>query len=120
MAAAPEDLTDCCETRLRASQVHTQLLKAEIYLCWPGKLFFMQIEYKRSGQLFHRLGVNSLPFIFRLSPSFPIEADGTVKLRSDDSMKHADYAGYPWTADDMATFVREKVILDTCWAGFGT
>ena len=69
----------------------------------------MQIEYQRNGQLFHRLGVNSLPYIFRLSPSFPIEADGTIKLRTDEVMKHADYASYPWKAEDIASFVQEKV-----------
>ena len=74
-----------------------------------GKLFFAQIEYKRSAELFHRLGVNSLPYIFRLSSSFPVEADGTIKLRTDEVMKHADYAAYPWTAEDMSSFVREKV-----------
>ncbi|KAK9803487.1 hypothetical protein WJX73_007543 [Symbiochloris irregularis] len=73
-----------------------------------GKLFFALVEYRRSGQLFHRLGVTSLPYIFRLASSFQIEADGTLKLRSEDAMKHSDYSAYPWTAEDMASFVQEK------------
>ena len=38
-----------------------------------------------------------------------MQEDGIVKLRPDDAMKHADYAAYPWKAEDMATFVQEKV-----------
>ena len=74
-----------------------------------GKLFFAEIEYKRSAELFHRLGINSLPYIFSLSSSFSVDTDGTIKLRSDEVMKHADYGSYPWTAEDMSAFVQEKV-----------
>ena len=79
---------------------------------WPaGKLFFVDIEFQASGGLFHRLGVASLPHVFRLPPSLVVEGDGPIKLKPDDVMKHADYAKFPWEAEDFASFVQEKVRL---------
>lgn len=110
---AADHLQDKAQLRLRELRQEYGLaakafLKNHRNTTATGKLFFTQIEYKRSTELFHRLGVNSLPYIFRLSSTFPIEADGTIKLRPDDVMKHADYSNYPWTAEDMASFIRER------------
>ena len=69
----------------------------------------MDIEFQSSGGLFHRLGVSALPYVFRLAPMLAIEGDGAIKIRQDDVMKHADYAKFPWEAEDFASFVQEKV-----------
>ncbi|KAK9816628.1 hypothetical protein WJX72_003054 [[Myrmecia] bisecta] len=72
------------------------------------KLFFAEMEFMANQQVFQRLGINSLPHVFRLPPSTNVGKDGTIKLKDDDAMKHGDYSKYPWTADDFASFVLEK------------
>ena len=74
-----------------------------------GKLFFVDIELKASGELFHRLGVSTLPYVFRLPSTMAFEADGRIKIKPDDVMKHADYSKFPWEADDFAAFIQDRV-----------
>eukprot|EP00884_Botryococcus_braunii_P008484 jgi/Botrbrau1/17637/Bobra.0166s0068.1 len=77
-----------------------------------GKIFLVQVEYQDSDELFRRFGVNSLPHIFRLSPTTAVGRDGSIKLKHDDVMRHEHYGHEIWGADDMASFVRDKTGLD--------
>ncbi|KAK9826559.1 hypothetical protein WJX74_002791 [Apatococcus lobatus] len=69
--------------------------------------FFIVLDFHDSEPVFHRLGVNTLPYIFRLPSSKAIEA-GAIKLRPDDQMRMEDYSSFPWSANDMAGFLQEK------------
>ena len=49
-----------------------------------GRVFLADVEFKESKQLFHRLGVASLPWIMHIGPSVNVGADGVIKIRPDD------------------------------------
>lgn len=76
------------------------------------QVFLVQVEYEESGELFRRFNVNSLPFIVRLSPTTAVGKDGNIKLKHDDVMRHEHYGHEIWSADDMASFLRDKTGLD--------
>lgn len=77
-----------------------------------AKVFFGEIEFSESQELFHRLGANVLPYIFHVPADMSIGADGAIKLSDSDVMRTSDYTNYPWTANDMAAFVKEASGID--------
>ena len=46
-----------------------------------GRIFLAAIEFKDSKPLFHRLGVNTLPWIMHISPSQSVGSDGVVSVK---------------------------------------
>ena len=46
-----------------------------------GQVFLADIEFKESKPLFHRLGVNTLPWIMHISPSQSVGGDGVVSVK---------------------------------------
>lgn len=61
-------------------------------------------------QLFQRLGVSTLPFVFILPGKLAADRE-RIKLRTDDSLKLETYEKFPWTADEFSTFLTEKTGL---------
>lgn len=49
-----------------------------------GRVFFVEIEFKESQALFHRLAANTLPWIVHLAPGLSIGSDGPVKYKHED------------------------------------
>lgn len=72
-----------------------------------GKVFPVEIEYMRTGEVFSRLPTKSLPYIFHVGPQFNVEGDGPLKLTAADVMQASDYQNYPWTAHDMGGWSAE-------------
>ena len=58
-------------------------------------------------QLFQRLGVSTLPFVFILPGKIAADRE-RIKLRSDDSLKPETYEKFPWTVDEFSSFLAEK------------
>lgn len=44
----------------------------------------MNLEFKESKAIFHRLGVQSLPWIVHVNPNVPVGADGVIKFKQED------------------------------------
>lgn len=72
-----------------------------------NKLFFVDIEFQESQEVFHRLGVTSLPFLFRL-PTSALKRDGRIAIAGSDKMTPENFPSYPWTAEDIGAFVGER------------
>ena len=49
-----------------------------------GRVFFVELEFKESQALFHRLAANSLPWIVHVSGSLNIGSDGPLKIKHED------------------------------------
>ena len=49
-----------------------------------GRVFLADVEFKEAKELFHRLGVVSLPWIMHISPTVNVGADGVIKTKPDD------------------------------------
>ena len=47
-------------------------------------MFFVEIEFKESQALFHRLAANTLPWIVHLAPGLSIGSDGPIKYKHED------------------------------------
>eukprot|EP00193_Tetraselmis_chui_P018415 CAMPEP_0177792244 /NCGR_PEP_ID=MMETSP0491_2-20121128/24421_1 /TAXON_ID=63592 /ORGANISM="Tetraselmis chuii, Strain PLY429" /LENGTH=338 /DNA_ID=CAMNT_0019314645 /DNA_START=59 /DNA_END=1076 /DNA_ORIENTATION=- len=77
-----------------------------------GKIFFADIEFQESQEVFHRLGVQALPFVFRL-PTSAIKRDGRIALNDNDKMTPDSFPNYPWSAEDMGSFTAERTGLPT-------
>lgn len=75
-----------------------------------GKLFFVDIEFQESGEVFHRLGVQSLPFLFRL-PTGALKREGKISISEADKMTAENFPSYPWSAEDIGSFTAERTGL---------
>ena len=73
-----------------------------------SKLFFIEIEYKDSPELFGALQVNSLPMILRISPSTSFSRAGNFALKETDKM---DGRRFSWDAEGVASFVKSRTGL---------
>jgi oligosaccharyltransferase complex subunit gamma len=54
-------------------------------------VFFVDLEFKESKSIFHRLGVQSLPWIVHVNPNVAVGADGVIKFKQDDTVSAALY-----------------------------
>eukprot|EP00210_Caulerpa_lentillifera_P006614 g6319.t1 len=71
-----------------------------------GKVFFVTMEVGDSANLFQRLGAQSLPFVFRLSPHSVVGKTGKIEIPDGEMMTFKDSAQYPWRAEAFAEFVK--------------
>lgn len=76
-----------------------------------GKVFFVEIEFTKSAEVFARLNTKSLPYVFCINPTFSTEGSGVLRVPSTRTMQPQNYAAYPWTAHDMAGFVVETTSI---------
>lgn len=53
----------------------------------------MDLEFKESKAIFHRLGVQSLPWIVHVNPHVHVGSDGVIKLKQEDvvSLAHPEH-----------------------------
>ncbi|CAK0762797.1 hypothetical protein CVIRNUC_002993 [Coccomyxa viridis] len=102
-------LQDKSSLGLRALRKQYGLLAKEVQKTkeGAGKVFFAELEFKESQALFHRLNANTLPWIVHVSPGLSIGADGPLKIKHEDVMRHDNYGHHIWKADDMAAFLLE-------------
>eukprot|EP00958_Prasinococcus_capsulatus_P010771 scaffold1056_cov564-Prasinococcus_capsulatus_cf.AAC.3 len=112
----------CNAKHLQSEQLQLSKLRAEFmaasnsYLDKYGpnspdfdKLFFVEVEYKESPEIFHALQINSLPMILRISPSLTTNADSlTFDIKDADKM---DGRKYGWDAEGIASFVKSRTSL---------
>jgi oligosaccharyltransferase complex subunit gamma len=74
-----------------------------------GKVFFAELDYnEESRDIFHRLGVSSLPYAFHLPGSVVARGDAKLKLDKDDRMTSKSNA-LPWDASTFQHFTGERV-----------
>eukprot|EP01024_Parvocaulis_polyphysoides_P011526 TRINITY_DN14045_c0_g1_i4.p1 TRINITY_DN14045_c0_g1~~TRINITY_DN14045_c0_g1_i4.p1 ORF type:complete len:334 (-),score=27.91 TRINITY_DN14045_c0_g1_i4:91-1092(-) len=71
-------------------------------------LFFCEIEFGESKDIFARLGVQSLPFVFRLSEDHQIGGNGMISIGSGDQMEQKEFRSYPWMGEDFVSFVSDR------------
>ena len=78
-------------------------------------VFFVDLEFKESKAIFHRLGVQSLPWIVHVNPNVPVGADGVIKFKQDDVVRAALYLDF-WNGTPRrrmpchGTWVRSKAM----------
>ena len=71
-------------TRIRSSKLRATGTHIEAVL--PSQVFFAEIEFVRTPEVFKRLQTKSLPYIFAVRPPVTLESDGPIKLGSNDVM----------------------------------
>jgi len=72
-------------------------------------LFFATLDFESAREAFHRLGVQSLPWIVSISPGAAIPAEGDIEVLGDGVMRHARYGHRHWSAADFARFASDRV-----------
>jgi oligosaccharyltransferase complex subunit gamma len=77
-----------------------------------GKVFFGEMEFTEAQDVFRRLGVDKMPYIFRISTTTNVPAGGNIKLKRDDVLQIEQLGHYPITTDDLSDFVKEKTGVD--------
>lgn len=68
-------------------------------------MFFATLEFKESGHIFERLGVNSLPLLLRIPGRLNIRRTGQIDIGNEDKMTSKSHQEYPWSAETIAEFV---------------
>lgn len=58
-------------------------------------------------QLFQRLSVTSLPFVFILADTATADRE-RIKIKNDDQLKPDSYERFPWTSDELGSFLTER------------
>ncbi|CAD7704795.1 unnamed protein product [Ostreobium quekettii] len=76
-----------------------------------GRVFFAEMEFRESKEIFERLGADSLPFIFHVAPGFAVGRSGPIGVPEGDRMSMKDHPKYPWPAEAIAEFVAAKTGL---------
>lgn len=76
-----------------------------------GHVFFAELEFKENQEVFQRLGVQSLPNVFRLAPSLQIRRSGAIEVPETERMSMEEFPDYPWSAETIAQFVAMKTGL---------
>ncbi len=51
------------------------------------QVFFAEIEFGKSAEVFGRLNTKSLPYVFHIAPGFSTEGDGTLRIAHEDVMQ---------------------------------
>ena len=72
--------------------------------------FLAVVEFEAAREVFHRLGVDSLPWVVTVKGDVAVEDDGgeIPGIDHDAVMRHATYGHKHWDADDFATFVADR------------
>lgn len=73
-----------------------------------GKVFFATLELETASDVFKRLGVESLPFVFRLPPHSAVSKTGSIEIPKTETMTFDQYPKYPWKAEAFADFVKKR------------
>ncbi|GMH39009.1 hypothetical protein BSKO_06907 [Bryopsis sp. KO-2023] len=76
-----------------------------------GQVFFATLEYKDSGHIFERLGVVTLPMIFRMPGKTHVRRTGSIDVAKEDTMVPKTHPNYPWSAETIAEFVKSRTGL---------
>jgi oligosaccharyltransferase complex subunit gamma len=79
-------------------------------------LFFATLDFEQAREAFHRLGVQSLPWVISVSPAAAVPAEGDIELLGDAVMRHARYGHRHWSAADFARFASDRI---EAWRGEG-
>lgn len=72
-------------------------------------LFFATLDFESARESFHRIGVQSLPWVISISPEVPVPSDGDIEILGDAVMRHVRYGHRHWTAADFARFASDRV-----------
>lgn len=72
-------------------------------------VFFATLDFETAREAFHRLGVQSLPWIISLSPDAVVPREGDVEILGDAVMRHARYGHRHWVASDFAKFASDRI-----------
>ena len=72
-------------------------------------LFFATLDFESAREAFHRLGVQSLPWVISVSPDAAVPPDGDIEILGDAVMRHARYGHRHWSAADFARFASDRV-----------
>ena len=72
-------------------------------------LFFATLDFESAREAFHRLGVQSLPWVISISPEASVPAEGDIEILGDAVMRHARYGHRHWSAADFAKFASDRV-----------
>jgi oligosaccharyltransferase complex subunit gamma len=71
--------------------------------------FLATVEFEAAREVFHRLAVDSLPWVVVLPGDHAVGDDGgEVGLPSDAVMRHDAYGAKHWDADDFARFLADR------------
>ena len=72
-------------------------------------LFVATLDFESAREAFHRLGVQSLPWVISVSPDAAVPPDGDIEILGDAVMRHARYGHRHWSAADFARFASDRV-----------
>lgn len=53
-------------------------------------MVFADVEFKESQPIFHRLGVKSLPWLFRLPATLRVDPGANIRLKHEDVVRSTD------------------------------
>eukprot|EP00200_Dunaliella_tertiolecta_P004164 CAMPEP_0202341696 /NCGR_PEP_ID=MMETSP1126-20121109/2576_1 /ASSEMBLY_ACC=CAM_ASM_000457 /TAXON_ID=3047 /ORGANISM="Dunaliella tertiolecta, Strain CCMP1320" /LENGTH=343 /DNA_ID=CAMNT_0048932541 /DNA_START=87 /DNA_END=1118 /DNA_ORIENTATION=+ len=70
----------------------------------PDAAFFAEMVFEDSPKVFHALGANQVPFIFRVDPAFKVSMQSMVIPKTDRMNIDTVRAKYPWTAEVIVEF----------------
>ena len=76
-----------------------------------ASVFLATLEFEDAREAFHRLGVDTLPWVVTLAPSVPVPDDGEIGGLDNAVMRHAEYGHKHWVADDFAAFVSDRASI---------
>ena len=51
------------------------------------RVVFADVEFKESQPIFHRLGVKSLPWLFRLPATLRVDPGANIRLKHEDVVR---------------------------------
>ena len=54
------------------------------------RVVFADVEFKESQPIFHRLGVKSLPWLFRLPATLRVDPGANIRLKHEDVVRSTD------------------------------
>lgn len=54
------------------------------------RVVFADVEFKESQPIFHRLGVKSLPWLFRLPATLRVDPGANIRLKHEDVVRPTD------------------------------
>ena len=58
-------------------------------------MVFADVEFKESQPIFHRLGVKSLPWLFRLPATLRVDPGANIRLKHEDVVRSTDAVHEP-------------------------
>lgn len=106
-------LMDNPQTKLRELRAEYELV-AKAFAQGPDadKIFFVDLIYEESQEVFHRLNVQQLPYVFLWSPQATFKRGGMIEPPVSDKLSNAVISKYPWPAEDMLKWFKTRSGLD--------